>query len=139
MKEIYIFWVKYSNLSNTGFLTLKDWASAESNCRAIYGGSLAAPSTELGNAYIKQQLTEYYAVVNPSEQVRVWMGAYKYLSTNGYEWRFTNEEPYTYGDWVNIDFRGLKGAFTSPSFSLAVWEARAAYPYVCEHKLCACY
>ena len=87
--------MKYFNLSNTVLLALKDWGRANSNCGATFGGSLAAPSTELENAYIRQQLTEYYAAVNPSELVRVWMGAYEYLNytTSVAYWRFTSHLP----------------------------------------------
>ena len=136
--------MKYFNLSNTVLLALKDWGRANSNCGAAFGGSLAAPSTELENAYIRQQLTEYYAAVNPSELVRVWMGAYEYLNytTNVAYWRFTNEEPFTYSDWEYkqksyIDpfaaFTGyiLGGRF----FHWNQWEGRSTFPYVCEHKL----
>ena len=135
--------MKYSNLSNTGCLTLKDWSAADSSCRATYGGSLAAPSTEPENNYIRLQLIEYYSVVNPAEQVRVWMGLYEYLNyTTGIPyWRFTNEEPYTFADWSQgepyldpyVAFTGniLAGRF----FHWAVFEGRSAWPYVCEHKL----
>ena len=135
--------MKYFNLSNTVLLALKDWGRANSNCGATFGGSLAAPSTELENAYIRQQLTKYYAAVNPSEQVRVWMGLYEYLNytTNIAYWRFTNGEPYTYADWSRGEpyldpFASFTGNILSGQFfHWAVWEGRSAYPYVCEHKL----
>ena len=114
-------------------MALKDWYAADDNCRASYGGSLVAPSTQLENAYIKQQLTENYG---NQWDAHVWMGAYKYLNytTNLPEWRFSNGEPYFYEDWAFNGFDSY-GRFTGPSFLWDVSDGRIAYPYICEHKL----
>ena len=109
----------------------------------VFTPPLAVPWTYQENAYIRQQLTEYYAVVNPSEEVHVWMGLYEYLNfTNGIPyWRFTNEEPVNFGDWYQgepyldayASFTGniLAGRF----FHWAVFEGRIPYPFICEYKV----
>ena len=105
---------------------------------ATYGGSLAAPSTDLENAYIRQQLTEYYAVVNPSEHVYLWIGAHEYLN---YTWHWSNEELFTFEDWSEAehyhDYYAMYygNILASQFFHWITRDGRSRYPSICEHKL----